>query len=463
MALDLFSFDPDDDENTSSPTASTPAPAPAESAPGATAENAYSISDLTRSIRDVLESTFDEVWVAGEISNFRSPGSGHLYFTLKDASATLSAVMFRGDASRLSFPLKDGLAVLARGPITVYEARGQYQIRVVEMRPRGQGSLQEKFEALKRKLDAEGLFDTDRKRELPVFPQLIGIVTSLQGAVLQDFTKILKRRAPGIRIHVRGVRVQGEGAAPEIVEAIEAFNRDREVEVVVVARGGGSLEDLWPFNEEIVARAIAASAIPTISAVGHETDFTIADFVADLRAPTPSAAAELVSREWDEWREEIAALAQRLERATRHSLVERRSQWERLAQSYVFREPRRVVEQMQQRVDDLTELLRDRLRRNVEDRRHHLEKLLLRWTAVDPRDVIVRRREQLTQWEARLRALGPTATLQRGYALVLDDKGRIIRDANPKLVGKDASVRLARGSLSVKVLEASPPNPDQRV
>jgi len=419
--------------------------------PGSTAESAYTIADLTGYIREILEEQVGEVWVTGEISNFRNPGSGHLYFTLKDATATLSAVMFRGDASRVGFALKDGLAVLARGRITVYEARGQYQIQVMQLRPRGQGSLQEQFEALKRKLAAEGLFEADRKRALPVFPETIGIVTSLQGAVLQDFTKIMNRRAPGIRILVHGVRVQGEGAAAEIAEAIAAFNRDKNVDVIVIARGGGSLEDLWQFNTETVARAIAASELPTISAVGHETDFTIADFVADLRAPTPSAAAELVSREWQEWRDAVAALHQRMDRAVQGMLRDRRSQWERLRQSYVFREPRRVIEQMQQRVDDLTELLRSNLRRNVEDRRHQLDKVLLRWSAVDPRQTIAHRKEQLTQWEARLRALGPTATLQRGYALVLDENGKIIREANAKLVGKNAVVRLAKGELNVKV------------
>ncbi len=422
--------------------------------PGSTAESAYTIADLTGYIREILEENVGEVWVTGEISNFRNPGSGHLYFTLKDLTATLSAVMFRGDASRVGFALKDGLAVLARGRITVYEARGQYQIQVLQLRPRGQGSLQEEFEALKRKLAAEGLFESDRKRALPFFPETIGIVTSLQGAVLQDFTKILKRRAPGIRILVHGVRVQGDGAAAEIAEAIAAFNREQNVEVIVVARGGGSLEDLWQFNTETVARAIAASELPTISAVGHETDFTIADFVADLRAPTPSAAAELVSREWQEWRDEIAALRQRMERAVQGMLRERRARWEQLRQSYVFREPRRVIGQMQQRVDDLTDLLRSNLRRNVEDRRHQLDKVLLRWSAVDPRQTIAHRKEQLTQWEARLRALGPTATLQRGYALVLDEKGKIIREANAKLVGKSAVVRLAKGELGVKVEKA---------
>src|SRR5271156_6572779 len=220
--------------------------------PGVSAQNPISITDLTATIRDLLETGLGEIWVAGEISNFRAPGSGHLYFTLKDETATLSAVMFQREAKRIGFAPADGQAVLARGTITVYEARGQYQIQVAEIRPRGQGSLQQRFEELKRKLAAEGLFDLERKRELPVFPEVIGVVTSLQGAVLQDMLQILQRRAPGIRIKVRGVRVQGAGAAEEIAEAIGAFGVEGDVDLLVVARGGGSLEDLWAFNEEPV-------------------------------------------------------------------------------------------------------------------------------------------------------------------------------------------------------------------
>src|SRR5271156_5141767 len=255
--------------------------------PGVSAQNPISITDLTSTIRELLETGLGEIWVAGEISNFRAPGSGHLYFTLKDETATLSAVMFQREARRAGFALADGQAVLVRGTITVYEARGQYQIQVAEIRPRGQGSLQQRFEELKRRLAAENLFDLERKRELPVFPETIGIVTSLQGAVLQDMLNILKRRAPGIAIKVRGVRVQSVGAAEEIAQAIGEFSAEAKVDIVIVARGGGSLEDLWAFNEEIVARAIAASDIPIITGIGHEIDFTIADFVADLRAPTP--------------------------------------------------------------------------------------------------------------------------------------------------------------------------------
>ncbi len=300
-------------------------------------QNPISVGDLTASIRELLEASLGEVWVAGEISNFRAPGSGHLYFTLKDATATLSAVMFQREARRIGFALADGQAVLVRGAITVYEARGQYQIQVAEIRPRGQGSLQQRFEELKRRLAVDGLFDLERKKALPVFPEVIGIVTSLQGAVLQDMLQILQRRAPGISIRVRGVRVQGIGAAQEIAEAVDAFNREKNIDLLIVARGGGSLEDLWAFNEEAVARALFACEVPTVSAVGHETDFTIADFVADLRAPTPSAAAELITRDWSEWRQTIAKLQARLERTTRQVVGDHRRHLARLASSYALR------------------------------------------------------------------------------------------------------------------------------
>src|SRR5277367_4972162 len=375
--------------------------------PGHSAQSPISVADLTTTIRDLLETGIGEVWVAGEISNFRAPGSGHLYFTLKDETATLSAVMFQREARRIGFALADGQAVLARGTITVYEARGQYQIQVAEIRARGQGSLQQRFEELKRRLAAENLFDLDRKRALPVFPEVIGVVTSLQGAVLQDMLQILQRRAPGIRIRVRGVRVQGIGAAQEIAEAISSFSAEKNVDLVVVARGGGRLEDLWAFNEEIVARALAACRVPTISAVGHETDFTIADFVADLRAPTPSAAAELLTRDWSEWREEVAKLRVRLERTTRQVLVDHRRHLGRLASSYALREPRRVVRQWAQRLDDLRETLRDAAKLALQRRRHEWSLLKTQLAAHHPARELERRRGHLTQLAARLRALGP--------------------------------------------------------
>jgi exodeoxyribonuclease VII large subunit len=424
--------------------------------PGVSAQNPLSVTDLTATIRDLLETGIGEVWIAGEISNFRAPGSGHLYFTLKDETATLAAVMFQREARRVGFALEDGQAVLARGTITVYEARGQYQIQVAEIRPRGQGSLQQRFEELKRRLQAEGLFELERKGPLPVFPEVIGIVTSLQGAVLQDMLQILQRRAPGIRILVRGVRVQGIGAAQEIAEAIAAFSADENIDLLVVARGGGSLEDLWAFNEEVVARSLAASTVPTISAVGHETDFTIADFVADLRAPTPSAAAELLTRDWTEWRQIVAKLQARLDRTTRQVLGERRRHLTQLATSYALREPRRVVRQLALRLDDLRESLIANARDALQTRVDGLGVLKARLTVHHPKREIERRRVHLSQMAARLRALGPQATLDRGYALVLDENRHPISSAQKTKPGQSVQVVLSKGVIAANITEATP-------
>ena len=424
--------------------------------PGVSAQNPISVTDLTATIRDLLETGLGEIWVAGEISNFRSPGSGHLYFTLKDETATLSAVMFQREAKRVGFAVADGQAVLARGAITVYEARGQYQIQVAEIRPRGQGSLQQRFEELKRRLAAENLFALDRKRPLPVFPEVIGIVTSLQGAVLQDMLQILQRRAPGISIRVRGVRVQGLGAAEEIAEAIAAFSAEKKVDLLVVARGGGSLEDLWAFNEEVVARALAACSVPTVSAVGHETDFTIADFVADLRAPTPSAAAELLTRDWNEWREEVAGLHARLERTTRKVLGDHRRHLTRLASSYALREPRRVVRQWAQRLDDLRENLYAAAHNTIQDREQALQILKTRLVAHHPTRELERKREHLGHLAARLRTLGPQGTLDRGYALVLDKQGHPLSQAKKALEGQAVRIVLSKGMVGANLTEAQP-------
>ncbi len=424
--------------------------------PGVSAQNPISVTDLTATIRDLLETGLGEIWVAGEISNFRAPGSGHLYFTLKDETATLSAVMFQREARRIGFALADGQAVLARGTITVYEARGQYQIQVAEIRPRGQGGLQQRFEELKRRLAAENLFAMERKRPLPVFPEVIGVVTSLQGAVLQDMLQILQRRAPGIRIRVRGVRVQGAGAAEEIAEAIAAFSAEKNVDLLVVARGGGSLEDLWAFNEEAVARALAACSVPTVSAVGHETDFTIADFVADLRAPTPSAAAELLTRDWAEWRQTVAKLQARLERTTRQVLSDHRRHLARLASSYALREPRRVVRQWAQRLDDLGENLYAAAHNTIQSRQQALRLLTARLAARHPARELERRRGLLAQLAARLRALGPQGTLDRGYALVLDSRGHPLSQAKKALEGQSVRIVLSKGMIGASLTGAQP-------
>jgi exodeoxyribonuclease VII large subunit len=424
--------------------------------PGASALMPISVRDLTATIREVLEENLDEVWVAGEISNLRAPSSGHLYFTLKDETATLQAVMFQMEAARIGFALRDGMAVVARGAVTVYESRGQYQLQVAEIRTRGEGGLQQRFEELKRRLQAENLFALERKRPLPVFPESIGIVTSLQGAVLQDMRQILQRRAPGLRLFVRGVRVQGAEAAQEIAAAIAAFGAEGKVDLVVIARGGGSLEDLWAFNEEVVARALAACPLPTISAVGHETDFTIADFVADLRAPTPSAAAELLTRDWNDWRLAVGELRARLERHARQALGGHRRHLARLGSSHALREPRRVVRQWSQRLDELREELQAGAKRAFQFRRQELRLMATRLKNHDPVREVARQRGQLDHLAARLRTLGPQGTLDRGYALVLDPRGHPLTAAAKTLEGEPVRLVLAKGVADARITNAEP-------
>jgi exodeoxyribonuclease VII large subunit len=296
----------------------------------------------------------------------------------------------------------------------------------------------------------------DRKRELPVFPEVICVVTSLQGAVLQDMLQILQRRAPGIRIKVRGVRVQGVGAAQEIAEAVNAFSDEQNVDIVIVARGGGSLEDLWAFNEEVVARALAACSVPTISAVGHETDFTIADFVADLRAPTPSAAAELLTRDWDEWREELRQLQVRLDRTTRQIFTGHRDHLARLASSYALREPRRVVRQLAQKLDDIQINLHAAAHNMIQSKQHALRLMEAKLAAHHPTRELERRRGILTQLTARLRALGPQATLDRGYALVLDEKGHPVARADKTQEGQEVRIFLGKGMVAAHLDKSQP-------
>ena len=325
------------------------------SVPSPTKPKALTVTELNRRIHDLMESTFAEVWVEGEVSDPKTYPSGHTYFTLKDAESQLSAVLFKGVAAGVRFKLEHGLVVLARGRVSTYMKRGQYQLIVSALEPKSAGALQLAFEQLKKKLEAEGLFDEERKRPLPAFPERIGIVTSLQGAAIRDMLSILGRRFNGLHIRIHPVQVQGEGAAASIAAAIGAINEQfPDTEVLLVGRGGGSLEDLWAFNEEPVARAIATSKIPVVSCVGHETDFTIADFVADLRAPTPSAAAELVVREKEAVLEGVYALYRRLPNALRGLLRENTERLERLKSSPFLLRPERIFEQRAQRIDDLS-------------------------------------------------------------------------------------------------------------
>ncbi len=366
------------------------------------------ISELTHDLKEVLENIFQDVWVEGEVSNLRSPGSGHSYFSLKDAQSTLRCVLFRHAAVRLKFALADGLHVVASGRIGVYGRDGQYQLYVDTVQPKGAGALQTAFEQLKARLAQEGLFDEARKKPLPFLPETIGVVTSPTGAVIRDILQVLERRFPRAHVVINPVRVQGEGSAEEIARAVEEFNAWGQPDVIILARGGGSLEDLWSFNEERLARAIAASGIPVVSAVGHETDYTIADFVADKRAPTPSAAAEMVMPAETELREHIDQLVKHLWR----SLVD-------------------VVPQQSQHIDDLCEEMRRALQNRFEEKRLEVDGFC-----------------------RELEALNPLAILRRGYSVTMAEDGRTaIRHTGQLKTGDRLKTRLAKGEFLSRVEE----------
>jgi len=429
----------------------------------------FSISELSREIKDLLERQYSDVWVAGEVSNFRPAASGHLYFTLKDATAQLRAVCFRNQARYLKFKPQDGIAVIARGHLSVYEARGEYQLYVEYLEPAGLGALQLAFEQLKQKLAAEGLFETARKKPLPVLPRTIGVVTSPTGAVIRDILRVLRRRFRNMSVLLYPVKVQGEGAAEEIVEGVTFFNREQSVEVIIVARGGGSLEDLWAFNEEVVARAIAASGIPVISAVGHETDFTIADFVADLRAPTPSAAAELVVHRKQDFIAELENRARHMTQMIRLQLSEARQRLTELRMHHAFQTVATRIAERAQQVDDgvasldrsmrsrLNEARQEWLRASAGVVRYDFRRLLgLKRAALDDRwgrfdsafrRFLTERHTRLAHGEAILKERNPLGLLQRGYSVTRDAAGKIVRDAEAVALGSDISIRLARGEL----------------
>lgn len=437
------------------------------------------VTELTRRIKALLESRIGAVWVEGEISNLRVQSSGHCYFTLKDSNSQLSSVLFRGDAARVTFKLADGLQVVAFGDVSVYEARGQYQIIVRELAPKGRGALQLAFEQLKHKLEAEGLFDPARKRLIPILPQRIGIVTSPTGAAIRDFLNVIARRFPNLHIIIAPVRVQGEGAAEEIAMAVDEFNRLHasgwlSLDVLILARGGGSLEDLWAFNEEIVARAVARSAIPTISAVGHEIDFTICDFVADLRAPTPSAAAELVVQKKAEFAELLADYRSRLTKDLRLRLSELRERFQRSAQSYVFREPADLVRQYQQRVDDLGGQIKQKWQYLLERFDARLRSAAEKLRVLTPREALRRYeqrfdhasaqlgllvahavkndRHQLTRLKDRLALLSPQGTLERGYSITKTADGRLVKSVRSVGAGERIQTTVRDGEFSSEVV-----------
>src|SRR5258706_9718879 len=345
----------------------------------------YTVTELNARIRGLLGDEFDEIWVAGEVSGCRTVASGHCYFTLKDKESQIRCACFRATLRYLKFKPQDGMAILARGHIDVFEARGEYQLLVEVIEPQGHGALQFAFEQLKRKLAAEGLFEAARKRALPVLPRRIGLVTSPSGAVIRDMLQILERRFPGLHLRLYPVLVQGEGSVEAVCRALEYFSRVEWAEVVIVARGGGSLEDLWTFNEESVARAIAMSPVPVISAVGHETDFTIADFVADLRAPTPSAAAELVIRARSELLDQVSAGEQKLLQSARYRMAMATRLLHRQGMDRITSTLHRAIGRRQQRVDELIYRVRDRVRDEMASRRRKFDSLLARLRKQDLR------------------------------------------------------------------------------
>lgn len=441
----------------------------------------YSVAELTAGVRDALGDRFADVRVAGEISNARRYPSGHWYFTLKDERAQLACVCFRRDAAYLKAQPADGVAVVARGRIDVYERKGNYQLIVESMEPQGVGALQREFERLKRKLDAEGLFDEARKRPLPGMPRRIGLVTSSSGAVIADMLRILERRFPGLAIRLYPVRVQGQGAAEEIAAGIRYFSAHPWADVVIAGRGGGSIEDLWAFNEEVVARAIAASGPPLVSAVGHQTDFTIADFVADQRAATPSAAAEIAVPDVRSVLQRVGHCESQSARAMRLRLTHLSSRLERNSMERAGRQVARRINETGQALDDAYE----RLRRPLQDRLrlagerlaridNQLVSLDLRVrlarqsrdlgrlaSRLDPamHQILLTRTARLAALSARLDALSPLAILERGYAIVRTREGVAVRDAAQVAAGDALGVRLHRGRLAVTVQNAEPEPP----
>ena len=433
----------------------------------------WPVRALVAQVRELVEQEYGDIWVEGEISNYRPAPSGHVYFTLKDAEAQLPIVLFRRQAVLLRFRPEDGLHVLVRGRVSVYEQRGQMQLVAETMEPVGAGSLQLAFEQLKERLRLEGLFDAERKKPLPMFPRTVGIVTSPTGAVIRDFLNIVSRRHSGLNVLLFPVSVQGESAPAEIEAALAELNATNLVDLIVLARGGGSLEDLAAFNSEQVARAIARSSLPVVSAVGHETDFTIADFAADLRAPTPSAAAELITETQHKIAEHLAAQSHRLERAARFQLLQARRRLTHLPISRVESRVTTLLHRLEQRLDDAAErmdaAILNRLRRN----QNRIAELAAGVLHHDPRQKLAHARQHLADFrarldrslerliessaarlgafDARLHSLSPLAVLDRGYALVLSSDGALIRSTAQIGTGDQLTTRLADGSFTSRV------------
>jgi exodeoxyribonuclease VII large subunit len=432
----------------------------------------YSVHEITTEIKRVLDK-LGIVWVQGELSNFKHHSSGHMYFSLKDQKAQLKSAYFKNQNRYLKFRPEDGMEVLVRGRVSVYEPRGDYQVIVEYMEPVGLGSLQLAFDQLKEKLRKEGLFDEIHKVSLPLLPQKVGIVTSPTGAAIQDILRILKRRNASLDVLLYPAKVQGAGASEEIAAGIHYLNSRQDIDVIIVGRGGGSIEDLWAFNEEVVARAIFKSELPLISAVGHEVDFTIADFVADLRAPTPSAAAEMVSGAREDLRINVTSLAGRLYQATRRCIEQRRLRLERLASNRAFTIAPNKIRDLQQRFDEGTLRMTQAMQRFCVSIRHRERMLTMRLSTVDlsrsihdKKDILKRQyqglvssirarmqsdRARLGVASGKIDALSPLGILQRGFSLCRDSKGLIIKDAAGVSPGDEVRVTLASGELDCRV------------
>lgn len=434
----------------------------------------WTVASLVATIRRQVESTNTDLWVEGEISNCRPAPSGHIYFTLKDADAQLPVVLFRREAQLLRFRPADGLAVLVRGRVSVYESRGQLQLIADVLEPRGAGSIQLAFEQLKARLLAEGLFEASRKRPLPAFPRTVGVITSPAGAVIRDIVTVVRRRHAPLNILVYPAVMQGPSSPSSVAVGIRFFNRNPALaDLILIARGGGSMEDLACFNDENLARIIASSKIPTVSAIGHETDFTIADFVADLRAPTPSAAAEIITAAQHRIEERVQQLDNRVRRAIRLHLLESRQRYNRLSASQVLRSVTHSINRRVQGIDELTL----RLDRAI-DRRHRIQSERLRALSQRLRhqgpasrlsashrrlersivcleraanETILERRTRLNSATTRLQALSPLSVLARGYALIYNPDGTILRSAAETSPGTTLQARLAEGSLTAQV------------
>lgn len=436
----------------------------------------FSVSEFTNGVKNLLEEHYPRFQIYGEISNLKKQASGHYYFALKDRHSQVSAVLFRGDALRNELQLKDGLEVLIEGAVSVYAPRGNYQIIVRRIRELGKGALQEQFERLKQKLSQEGLFAPERKRALPMLPQRIGIITSPTGAVIRDFVSILRRLQWNGTVRVFPSRVQGKEGLPDLIDALGKANDSvHQLDLLVIARGGGSLEDLWNFNEEQLVRGIAASRLPVISAIGHETDFTLADFVADYRAETPSAAAEKIASGLVEYRQRFEQLNRRFKLELKRGILEKQGQLDTVQQRLQRVAPQRRVEEYYQRLDDLQEAIQRRIQQRIELLRERLEQLSSRQERASPRHRLqewtqkLNEREQrlfraahrylqlpaerLLTIEKRLLQVGPEVALKRGFSLLETEEGKLITQAAEIEIGQELKIRLQDGLVSVKVLK----------